>query len=262
MNSDDIFFYSAKILGYFLRIDNLFFIAFALTIALFWTKRTRLAKRLTVAIAISLFIFSNVGLSFAALRTLENRYPIPAISCADGYEGVIVLGGGINPGLIAQERNQPQLNDAGDRTTKALELLNKCSGFKVLYSTFAGSLNPEGMSESDSARLFFQEQGIADSRTIFENESRNTFENAKFSAKFAEPGKKWILVTSASHMPRAMNTFERFDWNVTAYPVDFRAESQGNYFSWSRGQGIENWSMFLHEAVGSITYALREVDAQ
>ncbi|MBM3719710.1 MAG: YdcF family protein [Actinobacteria bacterium] len=257
MNSDDIFFYSAKILGYFLRIDNLLFIAVAVTIALFWTRRTKLAKRLTVVIAISLFIFSNVGLGFAALRTLENRYPIPAISCDDGYEGVIVLGGGINPGLIAQERNQPQLNDAGDRTTKALELLNKCSGFKVLYSTFSGSLNPEGMSESDSARLFFKEQGIADSRTIFENESRNTFENAKFSAKFAKPGKKWILVTSASHMPRAMTTFERFDWNVTAYPVDFRAESRGNYLSWSRGQGIENWNMFIHEWIGSLFYRLR-----
>ena len=260
MNSDDIFFYSAKVFGYFLRIDNLLLVAVAIVIALFWRKRTILAKRLTIAIGISLFLFSNIGLSFAALRTLENQYPIPSIACDDGYEGVIVLGGGINPGLIAEERNQPQLNDAGDRTTKALELLNKCSNYKVLYSTFSGSLRPEGMSESDSARLFFQEQGIPESRTIFENESRNTFENAKFSAKFAEPGKKWILVTSASHMPRAMTTFKRFGWDVIAYPVDFRAESLGKYLSWSRGQGIENWNMFIHETLGSLMYLLRNSD--
>jgi uncharacterized SAM-binding protein YcdF (DUF218 family) len=172
---------------------------------------------------------------------------------------VIVLGGGINPGLIAQERNQPQLNAAAERTTKALELLKKCSGFKVLYSTFSGSLNPEGMSESESAQLFFREQGISDSRTIFENESRNTFENAKFSTKFAQPGNRWILVTSASHMPRAFATFERFDWNVTAYPVDFHAESQGNYLSWSRSQGSDNWNMFIHEQVGRLVYRLRSL---
>jgi uncharacterized SAM-binding protein YcdF (DUF218 family) len=118
------------------------------------------------------------------------------------------------------------------------------------------------MSESDSARLFFQEQGIPESRTIFENESRNTFENAKFSAKFAEPGKKWILVTSASHMPRAMTTFKRFGWDVIAYPVDFRAESQGKYLSWSRGQGIENWNMFIHEIVGRAAYFVKSKTAE
>jgi len=48
----------------------------------------------------------------------------------------------LNPGLIAEERNQPQLNDAGDRITTALALLNKCPEFKVLYSTFSGSLRP------------------------------------------------------------------------------------------------------------------------
>jgi uncharacterized SAM-binding protein YcdF (DUF218 family) len=257
MNSDDLFFYSAKVFGWFLRVDNLLVLGVIITIYLFWNKRTKMAKRATIALALSLVLFSNLGLSFAALRTLEDEYPIPTISCQDGYEGVIVLGGGINPGLIAQERNQPQLNDAGDRTTKALELLKKCSGFKVLYSTFSGSLNPEGMSESESAQLFFREQGISDSRTIFENESRNTFENAKFSTKFAQPSNRWILVTSASHMPRAIATFERFDWNVTAYPVDFHAESQGNYISWSRSRGIENWNMFIHEQVGRFVYRLR-----
>lgn len=257
MNSDDLFFYSAKILGYFLRIDNLLVIGVIFALGLFWRKRTKLAKRLTVALAILLFFFSNLGISFAALRTLENKYPIPAIQCDDGYAGVIVLGGGLNPGLIAQERNQPQLNDAGDRITTAVALLKRCPELKVLYSTFSGSLRPEGLSESDSAKLFFKAQAIATSRTIFEAESRNTFENAKFSSKIADRSNKWILVTSASHMPRAVTTFQKFGWKVTPYPVDFRAESKGNYLSWSRGQGIENWNMFIHEWVGTLSYRLR-----
>ena len=257
MNSDDLFFYSAKILGYFLRIDNLLVIATFIAFALFWRKRITSAKRLTIGILIALIFFSNVGISFSGLRTLENQFTIPEIDCQDKYEGVIVLGGGLNPGLIAQERNQPQLNDARDRITTALALLNKCPEFKVLYSTFSGSLRPEGLSESDSAKLFFNNQGISQSRTIFEGESRNTFENAKFSSEVADRSKKWIVITSASHMPRAVATFKRFDWKVTAYPVDFRAESAGSYLSWSKGQGLDNWNNFIHERVGLLAYSLR-----
>jgi uncharacterized SAM-binding protein YcdF (DUF218 family) len=260
VNSDDLFFYSAKVLGWFLKIDNLLVLGVIITIYFFWSRRVKLAKRSTIVLGVSLFFFSNLGISFAALRTLEDKYPIPSISCKDGDEGVIVLGGGINPGLIPAQRSQVQLNEAGERLTKALELLNKCPEFRLIYSTFSGSLRPQGISESESAELFFKEQRISPSRLIFENQSRNTFENAKFSSALVDPeSQKWILVTSASHSPRAITTFERFGWTVTPYPVDFRSESKGNYFSWGRGQGIENWNVFLHEAIGSAAYALREV---
>lgn len=260
MSSDDLFFYSAKILGWFLKIDNLLVLGVVITIYLFWTRRIKLAQRATVALTISLIFFSNLGISYAALRTLEEKYPIPSISCDEGYEGVIVLGGGINPGLIPKQRGQIQLNDAGERVTKALELLKKCPDFRLIYSTFSGSLRPEGMSESESAEIFFKEQWISASRLIFENQSRNTFENAKYSSSLVNPeDQKWILVTSASHLPRAVATFERFGWTVAPYPVDFRSESKGNYFSWIRDQGIDNWNVFLHEAFGSAAYSFREI---
>jgi len=187
VSSDDLFFYSAKIFGWFLKIDNLLVLGVVITIFLFWTQRIKLAQRATVALVISLIFFSNLGISYAALRTLEDKYPIPSISCDEGYEGVIVLGGGINPGLIPKQRGQIQLNDAGERVTKALELLKRCPDFRLIYSTFSGSLRPEGMSESESAEIFFKEQRISASRLIFENQSRNTFENAKYSYDLVKP---------------------------------------------------------------------------
>lgn len=259
MSSDDLFFYAAKIFGWFLRIDNLLLLGNILTIFLFWTKRIRIAKRATLAVALVFALFSNLGMSFAALRTLEDEYPIPAISCEDGYEGVIILGGGINPGLIPEQRGQTQLNEAGERITKALELLNKCPDFKALYSTFSGSLRPEGWSESDSARLFFQDQRVPAARLIFEDRSRNTFENAKLSLDIVGSKERWVLVTSASHMPRAMDTFTRFGWDVTPYPVDFRSEVEGKYFDFSRETAIRNWNNAIHEWVGAIAYRLRSV---
>lgn len=44
-----------------------------------------------------------------------------------------------------------------------------------------------------------------------ESASRNTFENAVFSARLAgiDTKQRWLLLTSASHMPRAMATFQK-----------------------------------------------------
>jgi len=169
VTSDDFFFYAAKIFGWFLKVDNLLVLGVIVTIALFWNRRYKVARRATIALAVAVIFFSNLGISYAALRTLEDRYPIPEVKCSKEINGVIVLGGGMRPGLIPEQRQQPQLGEAGERLTKALELLNKCPDFKLIYSTFSGSLRPEGMSEAESAKQFFTEQRISESRMIFEN---------------------------------------------------------------------------------------------
>lgn len=257
MTGDDLFFYTAKIAGWFLKVDNLLVLGVIFTIGLFWQRRYKMAKRATIALAISVIFFSNLGISYAALRTLEDRFPIPEVNCSNSYQGVIVLGGGMSPGLIPQQRNQPQLGEAGERLTKALELLNRCPDFKLIYSTFSGALRPEGMSEAEAAEQFFAEQRISKSRTTFENKSRNTFENAKLSSEFVESKREWILVTSASHMTRAVMTFESFRWEVIPYPVDFRSEQSGKYLDFKRDSSIRNWNNAIHEWIGWLAYKLR-----
>lgn len=260
MTSDDLFFYTAKLAGWFLKVDNLLVLGVIITIGLFWRRRYKVAKRATIVLAIALIFFSNLGISYAALRTLEDRYPIPEVKCSNDYQGVIVLGGGMSPGLIPLQRNQPQLGEAGERLTKALELLNRCPDFNLIYSTFSGALRPEGMSEAETAEQFFSTQGISKSRTTFENQSRNTFENAKFSSEIVDSREGWILITSATHLPRAVATFERLRWEVIPYPVDFRSERSGNYFSFKRDLVIGHWNMVIHEWIGSLAYRLRGVN--
>ncbi|MGA1706793.1 MAG: YdcF family protein [Candidatus Nanopelagicaceae bacterium] len=260
MTGDDLFFYAAKIAGWFLKVDNLLVLGVIVTIGLFWQRRYKVARRATIALAISLIFFSNLGISYAALRALEDRFPIPEVKCSNDFQGVIVLGGGMSSGLIPEQRRQPQLGEAGERLTKALELLNRCPDFKLIYSTFSGALRPEGMSEAEAAEQFFSEQGISMSRTIFENQSRNTFENAKFSSEIVKSRAGWILVTSASHLPRAVTTFERFGWEVTPYPVDYRSETSGRYLDFSRGLSAQNWNNAIHEWVGNAAYSFRSAD--
>ena len=70
----------------------------------------------------------------------------------------------------------------------------------------------------------FEALGIAHDRITAEEQSRNTIENAVFSRLLADPkpGERWLLVTSAFHMPRAIAAFRAAGFPVEAYPVDWR----------------------------------------
>ena len=66
--------------------------------------------------------------------------------------------------------------------------------------------------------------GVAHDRITAEEQSRNTIENAVFSRLLADPkpGERWLLVTSAFHMPRAIAAFRAAGFPIEAYPVDWR----------------------------------------
>jgi len=86
------------------------------------------------------------------------------------------------------------------------------------------------LSEADAAARYFTELGIADNRIIREGKADNTWQNALFTMKLVQPkpDEKWVLVTSASHMPRSVGVFRKIGWeNITPYPVDFRTLPEG-----------------------------------
>ena len=70
--------------------------------------------------------------------------------------------------------------------------------------------------------------GVAPERLILESKSRDTYENAEFLKAELErlgdlgPGKRWVLITSAFHMPRAMGAFRKAGLDLEAWPVDYR----------------------------------------
>jgi uncharacterized SAM-binding protein YcdF (DUF218 family) len=94
---------------------------------------------------------------------------------------------------------------------------------------------------------------------IFEDRSRNTYENAVLSKALAGPaeGERWLLVTSAAHMPRSVGVFRQAGWPVIAYPVDFRTSDEIGFLQmpdaaqrWAElDQAIKSW-------VGLVAYWL------
>ena len=59
--------------------------------------------------------------------------------------------------------------------------------------------------------------------------SRNTCENAIYTAQLIKPTKQqtWVLVTSAMDMPRAVGVFRKGGFQVLPYPVDYTTGKSG-----------------------------------
>ncbi|HEU6442094.1 MAG TPA: YdcF family protein, partial [Microvirga sp.] len=90
--------------------------------------------------------------------------------------------------------------------------------------------------------------------------SRTTSENALYSRELVKPkeGERWLLVTSAWHMPRAVGVFEKAEFPVTAYPVDFRTGGGSNnlrLFAFS-SDGLRRLDVVTKEWAGLIGYYL------
>jgi uncharacterized SAM-binding protein YcdF (DUF218 family) len=137
-------------------------------------------------------------------------------------------------------------------------LLRQHAQLHLLFTGGEGELWSQGMSEAARAALFFAEMGVPAERLQFEDRSRTTSENALFSAALpgVDKAQPWLLLTSAWHMPRALDSFRAAGWNVTPYPVDYRTGSATPWTEYSLAKGALRWQQLLHEYVGWWGYRL------
>lgn len=219
--------------------------------------RRRRMMRACIGLAVILpLLYATLPLSTAPLRILEDSYEVPKIT--QQVDGIIVLGGHTGGGWVSETRAQPQQNAAADRMTKAIMLHRQQPQAMLIFSGFSGMLVPRGWNEAEVTRRLLAELGVSESGVLFEVTSRNTWENAVNSLKVAvpQPGSRWILVTSASHMPRAVAAFNAAGWEgLIPYPTDFRtAKTDPPLFSFKTGiNAVRGW---LHEYVGIFVYWL------
>jgi len=142
--------------------------------------------------------------------------------------------------------------------TLPIGLMRKFQNFELIFSGGEGRLLPTGTTEAELAKMFYEEQGVDMKRVTLESKARNTRENARqVAALLGERCKQpWLLVTSASHMPRSMAEFEATGCNVTAYPVDFHTSEESSWTEYSMVVSLEAWQKALHELLGIFVYRL------
>ncbi len=192
-------------------------------------------------------------------RHLEGQYAeIPPQADLQDYVGMVILGGATESGQVQQAHTQPLFNAAAERMTAPLFMLRHNPKLRVLYTGGEGMLMATGPSEAERARVFFDSVGLPAAQVQYESLSRNTYENAVLTAQL--PGvdihQRWLLVTSAWHMPRAMGVFTKAGWNVTAYPVDYRTGGAMDWSDYSLAGGASAWELALHELLGLLAYRI------
>jgi uncharacterized SAM-binding protein YcdF (DUF218 family) len=253
-----MFFILSKILGFFALPSNLVITAGLIGILLLATRWRQFGLWLAIA---SLFLCAIMGLSplgNALILTLEQRFP-PWDAARGAPDGIVVLGGAITPDISAA-RGAPALNEAAERITAAAELARRYPQARLIFSGGSSALLFDEGVEAAIAVQQFEALGVARGRVVAEEQSRNTIENAVFSRLLADPkpGERWLLVTSAYHMPRAVGVFRQAGFAVEAYPVDWRTRGLADAarpFA-SLGDGLRRTDTAVREWVGLLVYRL------
>ncbi|PIW08090.1 MAG: YdcF family protein [Comamonadaceae bacterium CG17_big_fil_post_rev_8_21_14_2_50_60_13] len=222
-------------------------------------RRPAWAVRVGSAALALLLLLGWEPLPDTVLRHLESLYP-PVVrqQIAPDTAGVIVLGGALESAYVWSVPGQSALNDGAERMTEAVALLRQQPQLKLVFTGGEGELFGGDLPEAARASVFFEGQGIPAARVLFESASRTTYENAVLSKRLSgiDAAQPWLLLTSASHMPRAMAAFRKAGWNVTAYPVDFRAGKATPWTQYTLDQGVKKWRIGLHEVIGLLAYRL------
>jgi len=189
-----------------------------------------------------------------ALQTLEKRYPSnPSLEDA---AGVIVLGGASQAG-VSKQWDTLALNEHGERFLAALHLAHEHPALQVVFTGGSGSLRAGLPAEADVARQILRSTGLAADRLAIEGESRTTWENAVLTREMLgdRANERWVLITSAWHMPRSVATFCAAGWpKIVPYPADFLSEPGRPWPDWAPARRLQYLNLVTKEWLGMAAY--------
>ncbi len=253
-----MFFPLTKIFGFFALPTNLLLSLGVLGVLLLLTRFTRLASWLIVTSLVLLAVAGLSPLGNVLILPLEQRFP-PWDPSHGPPDGIVMLGGVISP-EVSIDRGSIALKEGGARLVVTAELGLRYPKARIIISGGPSSLVYDEGPEAGVAVRELVALGIAHDRITAEEQSRNTVENAVFSRLIAnpQPGERWILVTSAFHMPRAIATFRAAGFPIEAYPVDYRTRGPADAFRPFdiASKGLSRTDAAMHEWMGLLGYRL------
>ena len=258
-----MFFYLAKVLWFLLQPSTLIGLLIAYGAILIWTGWARWGRRFVTVGAILLLVAGLSPLGNALILPLENRFPRADLDQPPPPAGFIVLGGAEDR-LVGTARKAPTLNEAGERMVETVMLARKFPEAKIAFSGGDAGILYTSDSEAVGAQRMLTDMGVAQDRLILEAGARDTYENAVYLKAELDklgllgPAKRWVLITSAYHMPRAIASFRRAGFDVDAWPVDYRTRGRADLtrpFD-KVSEGLRRVDVAAREWVGLLAYRL------
>ena len=220
-----------------------------------WPRMAVAGRRLTLTSAVVFTALAVLPIGDWMLAPLEDRFP-PTAAQRGPITGIVVLGGSVS---LMDEPGRPQAepNQASSRLFVAAQLAEIYPSASILVS--GGPIVPTtGRSEADAVAAILVRLGVAPTRILRERASADTYENARFSAAMVHPqrGQRWLLVTSAFHMPRAVGAFRKAGFDVVAAPADWRANGRSDGLTWSAVSNLGKVDVASKEYIGLFSYRL------
>ncbi|MBW7867215.1 MAG: YdcF family protein [Brumimicrobium sp.] len=246
----------SKIVYFF--IAPLSWVIIAILVWIF-SKNQRVKKIAKISALFVLFFFSNTFIFKEVTRVWE----IHAVKkeSISHYEVAIVLSG-----MFEYDNDVKRLSArrGADRLWQTLDLYYAGKIDKILLSGGSGYVFDKGLNEAAQVRDLLVSWGISSEDIMVESASRNTYENAKFSAELLKKGypkyTSFLLVTSARHMRRSKALFEKQGIMATPFSTD-EYTGEKRYYTWNEyiipdGDTFNEWFGLLKEMVGLAAYKI------
>ncbi|MBN1608429.1 MAG: YdcF family protein [Polyangiaceae bacterium] len=207
--------------------------------------------------AAELVLFSLDPVSNALLTHLEQQAR-RSVRRDVTYDAILLLGGPVNHGSTASH-DAASYNENVERLLVSYDLLRAGRAKNVIVSG-GYAWSGDRVNEARVLGRQLEDWGIAHDRVVLEPRARNTHENAVESKRLVKQRgyRTLLLVTSAYHMPRALDCFRAVGVDVDALPVDFRASDSEGARDWlPRASHLETSESVLREMFGRWVYRVR-----
>ncbi len=254
-----MFYFVSKLFFALARPLHFLLILMLLGMGLQMTRARRTGIWLVNIGAICLLVITFSPLARMIETPLETRFPRPDV-LSPAPDGIIILGGAIDPRPTAGRPDFIAMDNSGERLTEIPRLARLYPNARIIYTGGPDQEGPGILPEAQAARKLLIELGVAADRITIEERSMTTWENATMTRAIINPApdSRWLLVTSAFHMPRSVGAFRKAGWpNIVAFATDYRTPDAK--FGFSARNGDENLDLFdvaLKEWYGMLGYWL------
>jgi uncharacterized SAM-binding protein YcdF (DUF218 family) len=256
-----MFFSLAKIFWLLAKPLNLMLILLSVSTLLSWSRWRRQGIWLASALTAALLALAVLPVGGWLLAPLERQFP-PFDNAEGPVAGIILLGGGAVNLNRSRQVGHAVPGSAADRLVEFIRLAQEYPEARLLVSGGsgkAGGVQDERWDrEAPVIANYLVSRGIARDRLLVEAASRDTFENAALGKALVKPeaAERWLLVTSAWHMPRAVAVYRALGWPIVAAPpaVD---EAIPFRLRFNLGIGLLKIGRAAHEYLGLLAYRLK-----
>ena len=246
----DFGFFLKKTIAYFVQPSGMVISLLLLGLLFLYLHKNKYAK-ISLSLSLSLFLlYAYPPFSNYLVTNLESKYP--NYDYRSDVKYIHVLGSGHNT-----DTTQPlssRIGGAGiKRNLEGMFIHLKTPNSKIIFTGF------EGKSDTTTAKMnatFAITLGIKEENLILNGEAKDTREEALFTKSIIgdEP---FILVTSATHMPRAMMLFESLGLHPIAAPTDFHKKKFDGYFKMPSVGSFFKSQIAMHEYMGMLWAKIR-----